>query len=275
MIKQNQSEVGQIQLSFFQLTVCTIFTAVLQKTPLKLVSWFQRYEQLKDAKNNRKQKTFSPLFGSILKSIFPTSDWFCLITSHVCEKIVAIWTCSSPFSIHAVMNGNHSSVAPLLNHSQQRECRPITDLMRISHNTSGFSTQLLVFCMRVNFTHTWILNIGRQPKCVMGYANRGGFRGGAPGGRPQFLAEIGRLTLCGCPRQKECTESCELTLKITIFIHFWGGTTGTSPSDTPTHTGAEALSILNLGAPSFKKSWIRPWPKWSFDRGEILYSLFL
>ena len=47
---------------------------ILQKTPLKLVNWFQRYEQLKDAKNNRKQKTFSALFGSILKSTFSTSD---------------------------------------------------------------------------------------------------------------------------------------------------------------------------------------------------------
>ena len=57
---------------------------ILQKTPLKLINWFLRYEQLKDAKNNMKQKTFSALFGSILKSIFPTSDWFCLITSHMC-----------------------------------------------------------------------------------------------------------------------------------------------------------------------------------------------
>ena len=57
---------------------------ILQKTPLKLVNWFQRYEKLKDAKNNRKQHTFSALFASILKSIFPTSDWFCLITSHMC-----------------------------------------------------------------------------------------------------------------------------------------------------------------------------------------------
>ena len=59
------------------------YSYILQKTPLKLVNWFQRYEQLKDAKNNKKQKTFSALFGSILKSIFPTSDWFCLITSHI------------------------------------------------------------------------------------------------------------------------------------------------------------------------------------------------
>ena len=62
---------------------------ILQKTPLKLVDWFQRYEQLKDAKNNRKQKKFSALFGCILKLIFPTSNWFCLITSHL--SFVKIW----------------------------------------------------------------------------------------------------------------------------------------------------------------------------------------
>ena len=59
------------------------YSYILKKTPLKLVNWFQRYEQVKDAKNSRKQKTFSALFGSILKSIFPTSDWFCLITSQI------------------------------------------------------------------------------------------------------------------------------------------------------------------------------------------------
>ena len=56
---------------------------ILQKIPLNFTNWFQRYEQLKDAKNNRKQKICSALFGSILKLIFPTSDWFCLITSHM------------------------------------------------------------------------------------------------------------------------------------------------------------------------------------------------
>ena len=70
---------------FIFLTNCMhhFHSYILQKTPLKLINWFLRYEQLKDAKNNRKQKTFSALFGSILKSIFPTSDWFCLITSHM------------------------------------------------------------------------------------------------------------------------------------------------------------------------------------------------
>ena len=33
-----------------------------------------------------------------------------------------------------------------------------------------------------------------------------------------IFAEIGRLTLCGRTRQKECTKLCELTLKITIFL---------------------------------------------------------
>ena len=61
---------------------------ILQKNPLKLVNWFQRYDQLKDAKNNRKQKTFSALFSSILKSIFPSSDWFCLITSIIWGQYV-------------------------------------------------------------------------------------------------------------------------------------------------------------------------------------------
>ena len=62
---------------------------ILQKTPLKLVNWFLRYEQLlKDAKNNRKQKKFSALFGSILKSKCPTSDWFGLITSQMWSDTV-------------------------------------------------------------------------------------------------------------------------------------------------------------------------------------------
>ena len=88
VIKQNQSEVGQFQFSFFP-TNCmhNFYSYILQKTLLKLVDWFRRYEQLKDAKNNRKQKTFSVLFGSILKLIFPTSDWFCLITSQILAQI--------------------------------------------------------------------------------------------------------------------------------------------------------------------------------------------
>ena len=37
VIKQNQSEVGQIQFSFFKLTVCTIFTANFSaENPIKI-----------------------------------------------------------------------------------------------------------------------------------------------------------------------------------------------------------------------------------------------
>ena len=32
------------------------YSYIMQKTPMKLVNWFQRYEQLKGTKNNRKQK---------------------------------------------------------------------------------------------------------------------------------------------------------------------------------------------------------------------------
>ena len=80
VIKQNQSEVGQIQFSLF-LTNCMhhLYRYILQKTPLILVNWFQRYEQLKDAKNNMKQKTFSVLFGSILKS----TDFWLILLDHI------------------------------------------------------------------------------------------------------------------------------------------------------------------------------------------------
>ena len=87
------------------------------------------------------------------------------------------------------------------------------------------------------------------------------FRGRFGGGRtqhepPLFLAEIGCLTLCGHPRQKECTKSCELTLKITIF----SASEGAHPRQTPpVSTGTEVLSVLKFSTPSFKKSWIRRW----------------
>ena len=64
---------------------------ILQKTPLKLNNQFKRYQQLKSFQNKRKQKEILPLFGYISKSIFPTSDWFCLITSHMWAWIHSIF----------------------------------------------------------------------------------------------------------------------------------------------------------------------------------------
>ena len=57
----------------------------------------------------------------------------------------------------------------------------------------------------------------RKDRKVNQYNERGSFRGGLvdAGGAPSyFFAEIGRLTLCGRLSLKECTKSCELTLKI-------------------------------------------------------------
>ena len=51
------------------------------------------------------------------------------------------------------------------------------------------------------------------------------------------------------PRQKECTKSCELTLKITIFLRFWGVT---PPQTTPVAPCAEVLQSLNLAPPILK-----------------------
>ena len=89
---QAKSVWSRLNSVFSFLTNCMhhFFSYILQKTPLKLINSFQRYEQLKDAKNNRKQKKFSALFGSILESIFPTSDWFCLITSQLMNVILTL-----------------------------------------------------------------------------------------------------------------------------------------------------------------------------------------
>ena len=87
--------------------------------------------------------------------------------------------------------------------------------------------------------------------------SRSGFRGRHRGCTPMyFVAEIGRLTLCGL-RQKECSRSCELTLKIIfLFSRFWKDT---SPSHTPCPRRCQNLSGLNLDIPFFKKFWIYPW----------------
>ena len=50
-------------------------------------NWFQRYKQLKDWTNNKKQKKLSALFGCILKTVFASSDSFHLITLHIISNI--------------------------------------------------------------------------------------------------------------------------------------------------------------------------------------------
>ena len=86
---------------------------------------------------------------------------------------------------------------------------------------------------------------------LLNYSQAGAdLEGGAPGMRPlYFFAEIGRLTLCGRSRQKECTKLCKLTLKINIFLRFWRGT---SSSDTPSPQVPKFCQSLNLAPPLLK-----------------------
>ena len=68
---------------FICLTNCMhqFYSYILQKTKLKLVNWFQRYEQLKDTKNKRKRKTFSA-FAWLYRKI-NISDFRLILLEHI------------------------------------------------------------------------------------------------------------------------------------------------------------------------------------------------
>ena len=59
---------------------------ILIQIPSQSDIWFQRYEQFFNFKNNVKHKNSSPRLACNSKSIFPTSDSFPLIMSHICIK---------------------------------------------------------------------------------------------------------------------------------------------------------------------------------------------
>ena len=67
-INQNDSEVEKYDFFFwhFLLGYCLGFNLV--KIPQRLGNWFQRYKQLKDWTNNKKQNKLLALFGCILKN---------------------------------------------------------------------------------------------------------------------------------------------------------------------------------------------------------------
>ena len=75
----------------FLLGYCLGFNLV--KHPQRLDNWFQRYKQLKDWTNNKKQKKLSALFGCILKTVFASYDSFCSITSHII-LIISMYYCT-------------------------------------------------------------------------------------------------------------------------------------------------------------------------------------
>ncbi len=83
-IKQHESELENIIYLVFYLMLFSFQRATFcKKNPLKLDMSFQSYDLLKGHQNNRKQKDLFPLFGSISKLIFASSDSFCLLTPHI------------------------------------------------------------------------------------------------------------------------------------------------------------------------------------------------
>ena len=87
----------------FLLGYCLGFNLV--ETPQRLDNWFQRYKQLKDWTNNKKQKKLSALFGCILKTVFASSDAFCLIALHISPFAIsdydALWIISRWLKINS------------------------------------------------------------------------------------------------------------------------------------------------------------------------------
>ena len=74
------------------------------------------------------------------------------------------------------------------------------------------------------------------------------YRRGRRPPRPRlFFAEIGHLTLCGCLGKKNAPNCVNLLWKLQ------------TPLIPP---GAKVLSVLNLGIPSLKKTWICPCVVW-------------
>ena len=73
---------------FFHFLLGYCFDFNLVKTSQRLGNLFQRYKQLKDWTNNKKQKKLLAMFGCILKTVFASSDSFCLVISyHIYEHI--------------------------------------------------------------------------------------------------------------------------------------------------------------------------------------------
>ena len=58
---------------------------ILIQSPSQADIWLQRYKQFFKLKNNVKHNNVLPLLACNSKSIFPTSDSFPMIMSHICE----------------------------------------------------------------------------------------------------------------------------------------------------------------------------------------------
>ena len=64
-------------------SIRVLFKLYFGENPKKIGNWFLRNSILSDFKNNEKQKKLFALSGYIFKSIFASSDSFCLIASQM------------------------------------------------------------------------------------------------------------------------------------------------------------------------------------------------
>ena len=83
-IKANESHVGNFQFWFFNINYLSIKHATfLIPIPSQSDIWLRGYEQFFHFRNSVKHKNLSPLLACNSTSIFPTSDSFPLIMSHI------------------------------------------------------------------------------------------------------------------------------------------------------------------------------------------------
>ncbi len=125
---------------------------VLQKTPLKLDMSFWSYDVLKDCQNSRKQKDLFSLFGSIFKSIFASSDSFCLNTSHMLN----VWCVFRYCFTHPIFTNNYCL--------QNYPSFPPLKIYILSNGPSPyFAEATMLFCL------TYTLKMFAHPHKVFDY----------------------------------------------------------------------------------------------------------
>ena len=83
MIKGNESLVENFNFNFFTPLSHSFKMLHFDENPLQLDIWFQSYEGFVNAKNNIKQRNLNTVHANISKTIWPTSDSFLLIVSHL------------------------------------------------------------------------------------------------------------------------------------------------------------------------------------------------
>ena len=81
VIKQNQSEVGQIQFSFFLLTVCTIFTATFAENSIEIGKLFPEIQRVEGCQKQQETKDIFCFVWLYLK--INISDFRLILLVHI------------------------------------------------------------------------------------------------------------------------------------------------------------------------------------------------